>query len=160
MHNTVERTLKTLVYAALAVSVLAGCSKDDQGPAGPAGPQGLAGSQGPQGVQGPPGATGGGLYTSRGANVYCNPVPMGIGPPLPFGVVAHCDGDLDLPITGSCAAVSVPPNVTLTLVFNGPVSWDANSTGPAGWSCAWADTTGGQVNVSQGQATICCIRHP
>ena len=151
--------MKAFLAAVLLVGVLAGCNdKGDQGPAGPAGSQGPAGPQGPQDIQGLTGSAGGGLYTSR-SSVKCNTVTMGVDPPAPVGVVAHCDSDLDLPLVGSCAANSAPGG-TLTLLFNGPVSWDANSTGQAAWSCAWANSGGGQVNVPDGQATICCIKHP
>ena len=158
MHGT-GVVMKRVIGVVLLASVFLACSSGDQGPAGPTGPQGPAGPQGPQGIQGPPGATGGGLYTSR-ANVYCNVATMGLGPPPPTFVIAQCNNDVDLPIVGSCAANNVSAGSTLTLLFNGPVSWNANSTGPAAWSCAWADTTGGQVNVPQGQATICCVTHP
>lgn len=157
--------MKRVLWAAVVVAVLGGCSSDktgpqgpqgDPGPAGPAGPMGPAGPQGPTGPQGPqgvPGATGGGLYTSRDA-IYCNVVTMAAGD---TSVSASCNTEKDLPVTGSCQTKTTG---TYSLAVNGPQFWHTQLGFPAEWVCTWAPASGSYVHIDGAQATICCITNP
>ena len=67
-----------------------------------------------------------------------------------------CDGDLDVPLTGSCDALGRPGSYTLC--SSTPQLWDGPRTGhPAMWTCGWCSTTG-FVNVQFARAWICCVR--
>lgn len=145
---------------ALLLAVLAACSQEGprgpEGPpgptgaTGPSGPQGSQGGQGPQGnpgIQGPPGV---GLDRTK---VYCNSATMDA---VQLTISATCDGDLDVPLSGSCDAAGRPGSYTLCSSF--PELWSGPRTGqPAMWSCGWCSTAG-FVNVQFAKAWICCAR--
>jgi len=154
--------MRTLALASL-LAVLAGCSQD--GPVGPAGPPGPTGPSGPSGPQGPQGLQGGqgqqglpGLQGPPGVGfdrtkVYCKSATMDA---VQLTLSVTCDGDLDVPLSGSCDAAGKPGSYTLCSSF--PELWDGPRTGqPAMWSCGWCSTTG-FVNVQAARAWICCAR--
>ena len=127
-----------------------------QGPSGPSGPQGLKGDkgdqgiQGIQGIQGPIGPPGVGLDRSK---VYCKSATMDA---VQQSISVTCDGDLDVPLSGSCDPIGKPG--TYTLCANLPELWDGPRTGqPAKWSCGWCDAAGG-INLQGARAWICCVR--
>ena len=68
-----------------------------------------------------------------------------------------CDGDLDVPIGGSCDTTPAARGA-YTLCTNMPQFWDGPRTGqPAMWTCGWCSSTG-YVNVQFARAWICCVR--
>ncbi len=152
--------MRTLVFASV-VAFVAACEgprgpEGPQGPTGPSGPQGLKGDQGLQGVQGIqgiqglPGPPGPGLDRAK---VYCNSATMDA---VQLSISVTCNGDLDVPLSGSCDPVGKPG--AYTLCANRPELWDGPRTGqPAMWSCAWCDT-GGSINLQFARAWICCVR--
>ena len=85
--------------------------------------------------------------------VYCNSVTMDA---VQQTIDVTCDGDLDIPLSGSCDAVGKPG--TYTLCFNTPQFWSGPRTGqPAMWSCGWCSATG-FVNLQGAKAWMCCVR--
>jgi hypothetical protein len=67
-----------------------------------------------------------------------------------------CDGDLDVPLTGSCDPFAATG--TYTLCTNTPELWDGPRTGqPAKWTCGWCSTTG-FVTIVGARAWMCCVR--
>ncbi len=151
--------MRALAIVAL-LALAAGCTNDGTqgpvGPPGPPGPSGPTGSQGPQGTpgqqgsQGIPGLPGAGLDRS---NVYCKSASMDA---VQLTLDVTCDGDLDVPLTGSCDALGRPGSYTLC--SSTPQLWDGPRTGhPAMWTCGWCSTTG-FVNVQFARAWICCVR--
>jgi len=147
--------------AAVLLAVLAACegARGPQGPEGPTGaqgaqgPQGLQGSQGSQGPQGPQGLqglTGPGLDRNK---VYCNSASMDA---VQLSISATCDGDLDVPLAGSCDPVG--KTGSYTLCTNMPEFWDGPRTAqPARWTCAWCSTTS-FINIQAARAWMCCVR--
>ena len=154
--------MRHLALAALLI-VLAACTQE--GPRGPEGPQGPEGPTGPQGMQGVQGATGSqgiqGLQGVQGppgvgldrTKVYCN---SAVADASQLSLDVTCNGDLDVPIGGSCDPVGRPG--TYALCSNAPQFWDGPRTGqPAMWSCGWCDGVGA-VNLPGAKAWICCAR--
>ncbi len=152
--------MRLLVLAPL-LAVFVAC-EGSRGPAGPQGPTGPSGPQGPkgdkgdqgiqgiQGIQGPIGPPGVGLDRSK---VYCNHATMTA---TQLSISITCNGDLDVPLSGSCDPVGRPG--AYTLCSNLPELWDGPRTGqPAMWTCAWCDT-GGSINLQGARAWICCTR--
>ena len=120
------------------------------GPQGPSGPVGPTGPTGPQGIQGFPGLPGPGFDRNK---VYCNSVTMDA---VQQTIDATCDGDLDIPLSGSCDPVGRAGSYTLC--FNSPQFWSGPRTGqPAMWSCGWCSATG-TVNLQGAKAWMCCVR--
>jgi hypothetical protein len=120
------------------------------GPTGPQGDPGATGPQGPQGIQGIQGVPGVGLDRSK---VYCKSATMDA---VQQFIDVTCDGDLDVPLSGSCDAAGKPG--AYTLCTNLPQLWDGPRTGqPAMWSCGWCNGVGG-INLQGAQAWICCVR--
>jgi hypothetical protein len=120
------------------------------GATGPQGPSGVQGVEGPQGVQGIPGVPGPGFDRNK---VYCNSVTMDA---VQQTIDVTCDGDFDIPLSGSCDAVGRPGSYTLC--FNSPQLWSGPRTGqPAKWSCGWCSTVG-FVNLQGAKAWMCCVR--
>lgn len=155
--------MRELALVALVVFTLGGCSSEGPrgpqglqgapGPSGPSGPQGVQGDQGPQGLpglQGAPGLPGAGFDRNK---VYCNSAVMDA---VQTTLDVTCDGDLDIPLSGSCDPVGRPG--AYTLCFNEPQFWSGPRTGqPAMWSCAWCSTTS-TVNLQGAKAWMCCVR--
>jgi len=120
-----------------------------QGSQGPQGPQGSQGLQGPQGPQGLQGLTGPGLDRNK---VYCNSAIMDA---VQTHISASCDGDLDVPLAGSCDPVGAPGSYTLCA--NLPEFWSGPRTGqPATWTCGWCSTTR-LVSIQGARAWMCCV---
>jgi hypothetical protein len=153
--------MRPIVVTSMLAAVLA-CSEGPRGPQGPEGPQGPIGPKGDQGPSGPQGAQGiQGIQGIQGVpgvgldrtKVYCKSATMA---PDQLFVDVTCDGDLDVPLTGSCDAVGRPG--TYTLCTNLPQVWNGPRTGqPAMWSCGWCSDVGG-VNLQGAKAWICCVR--
>lgn len=151
--------MRTLAIVAV-LAFAAGCTNDGTqgpvgppgpaGPSGPTGPQGPQGAPGQQGIQGLPGLPGAGLDRSK---VYCKSASMDA---VQLTLDVTCDGDLDVPLTGSCDALGRPGSYTLC--SSTPQLWDGPRTGqPAMWTCGWCSTTG-FLNVQFARAWICCVR--
>jgi hypothetical protein len=88
--------------------------------------------------------------------MYCNSKTMG---PLPAtGVSAACNTAQDLPISGGCSSGGSGPDIALNV--DEPFGWNGSSGLTAEWHCGWTSGSSGAVNVSDGLATICCVKHP
>ncbi len=73
--------------------------------------------------------------------MYCNNATMGA---ADLAISATCNGDLDVPLSGSCDPVGKPG--TYTLCVNAPELWDGPRTGqPAKWTCGWCDAVGAVI---------------
>jgi len=104
------------------------------------------------GAPGAAGTTGGGLYTSRD-DVYCNVSGVNNG----GNVVAACNTELDLPLSGSCE----PSSVNAIVTESRPVGWPTFPGLPASWQCQFSAPGGGVIGTgTPGGAYICCVKHP
>jgi hypothetical protein len=74
------------------------------GTPGPQGPQGVPGPQGIQGVIGPPGPTGPAGGYSQKKGIYRGNGQLSLGPGLSGAVIATCENEHDLLISGACIA--------------------------------------------------------
>ena len=133
-------------------------ARGEPGPRGPAGPQGVQGLQGPQGVQGPQGAEGPagpagppGAYSSK-RDLVRRDARVTVGPGLVASVVAACESQEDLLITGGC---SVDPVWLGQLISAQPFAMK-DVRAAAGWRCDYRNAS--ETTSIEISAAAYCVR--